>query len=109
MELSRRTPAVLVVVALLVAGCAASYHWENPQQPRERWVADEASCRRQAAAEVDQEQARDLRYYGDPNIGNVNTLEARLAAYETGKRRDAHFKRCMMARGYTRVRRARSD
>ena len=106
---SRRTRTVLVVAALLVAGCAASYHWENPLQSRERWVADEASCRRQAAAEVEQELARDLRYFGDPNIGKINTLEARLAAYELGKRRDAHFKRCMMARGYTRVRRAKAD
>lgn len=101
--------------ALVVAACAATGGWENPQVPRERWVADAAACRRHVEARVDRAHTRDpltrgpggvISDLGRPSLGydrGPDAYSARLALYEAGKLRTRLVGECMTERGYTRI------
>ena len=96
------------LVAVLLAACAGTFHWRNADVPPAQWATDEAACQRHATREVEKEAARDQSFFGDPNLGSPNTLQARLAGYESAKHGKAIFAYCMKTRGYTKVKGAKT-
>ncbi len=95
-------PAVVAAV-LLAASCAGGQRWENPGVPERMWRADEASCRRQAAAEAEREILRDPGYLRNPGVLRGRSLEARMARFGAAKSERNLFSRCMARRGYRKV------
>ncbi len=101
--------------ALVVAACAATGGWENPQVPKERWAADAAACRRLVEPQVDRAYARDpltrapagaVSDPGRPSLGydrGADAYASRMALYEAGKLRVRLIAACMTERGYTRT------
>ena len=100
--------------ALVVAACAATGGWENPDVPKERWVADEAACRRLVEARVERAHARDPLTREPQGTafesGRISrgydrgpdAWASRMALYEAGKLRTRLIAECMTERGYTR-------
>ena len=100
--------------ALAVTACAATGGWENPHVPKERWVADEATCRRLVEAPVERQHARDPltrdplgAAFESGRIGlgydrGPDAWASRMARYEAGKLRTRLIAQCMTERGYTR-------
>jgi len=88
------------LLAVLLAACAGTYHWRNANVPPEQWGTDLAACQRQATREVEKDTARDHVFFGDPNLGSPNTLQANLASYDSARHHKAILAYCMKTRGY---------
>lgn len=86
----------LFLPLLLIAGCAGSPGWVNPDVPKERWSRDLAACRRDADATLGVGD----RYEPDDR----SSMPGRMLDREDTRRRfDSHVRACMEAGGYRRA------
>ena len=96
--------AVVVLLVLAPAGCAAPSQWENPMVSADAWRRDQAACRAYATGEAERRYARDNPSDDATGTGAGGGFAADMARYEALKTRDALVAECMRGRGYVKVR-----
>lgn len=85
---------------LLLAACAQTGTWQNPDVPEAQWAADKAACQAFAEQQAERDFALSQQTGRSLDYDRGGQWSTQMNRYSAGRERQRQFEACMQQRGY---------